>query len=152
MPASVGHIASGLATTTLPGRFQHISNRVETIVDVAHNAQAVEVFVRTLEQLPPVNRTHVILGMLRVKDRDSVIGHLRRVADTWHLATLDARRGATSEELHDSLRRAVGKSARVNLYDSVASAYVSVNELAEPGDRIVALGSFLVVAEVLKCS
>ena len=152
LPVSDDCISRGLLATDLPGRFQRIPGAVETIVDVAHNAQAVEAFVRELERLPAARKTHVILGMLRVKDRDAVIGHLKSVADTWHLATVTARRGASSAELYESFRRVVGRSARAECYDSVTSAYASVVKLAEPGDRIVAIGSFLVVAEVLACA
>jgi len=144
-------IAGGLNETSLPGRFQCIPGAVEVILDVAHNAQAVEAFVRTLVKLPRARHTHVVLGMLRVKDRDSVIRLLEPIVDTWHLTTVIARRGARSGELYESLKRVIGKSAVANTYDSVASAYNGAKSVAQPGDRIVALGSFLVVSEVLGC-
>lgn len=151
LPVTDLEIARGLRETRLPGRFQRIPGEVETILDVAHNAQAVEAFVRTLVTLEPARRTHVLLGMLRVKDRESVIRSLEPIADSWHLATVLERRGATSAELYDSLKRVAGKSTRAHTYDSVASAYQSASASAKPGDRIVALGSFLVVSEVMAC-
>jgi dihydrofolate synthase / folylpolyglutamate synthase len=151
LPVSDGGITRGLREIKLPGRFERLPGAVEMILDVAHNAQAVDVFVGTLAELPVPRRTHVLLGMLRVKDRDGVIRLLEPVADTWHLATVVARRGATCEELHESLRRVVGKATGVRTYASVADAYHGVATIAEPGDRIVALGSFLVVSEVIEC-
>jgi len=142
-------IARGLRNVRLPGRFQRIPGVVEVILDVAHNAQAVEMFVRTLAELPIPGRTHVLLGMLRVKDRDAVIRLLEPVADTWHLATIVGRRGATCDELQVSLKRTLGIHRNVRTYDSVASAYHGVAAMAEPGERIVALGSFLVVSDVM---
>lgn len=150
MPVTDLDIARGLRDTSLPGRFQQIAGEVETILDVAHNAQAVDAFVRTLLSLEP-RPTHVLLGMLRTKDHQSVIRSLEPIADTWHLATVLARRGATSAELYDSLKLVAGRSTRAGTYDSVASAYQSVTGSVKPGDRIVALGSFLVVSEVMAC-
>lgn len=152
LPVTDAALRRGLRDVKLVGRFQRLPGDIETIVDVAHNAQAVGVFVDTLRQQPAARRTHVILGMLRVKDRDSVIEALAPVADTWHLATVVARRGASSAELIASFRRVLGNGPRAQTYDSVASAYLAVRELAAPGDRIVALGSFLVVAEVIASS
>lgn len=151
LPISDSAIVDGLAAAHLPGRFQRIEAPVETIIDVAHNAQAAEAFVQTLQQLPPAHKTHVILGMLRVKDRESVIRHLSAVADSWHLASVAPRRGASSGELYESLQRVAGKRVSANQYDCVGDAYRSVLNLARSGDRIIALGSFLVVAQVLEC-
>ena len=151
LPVSPRDIVTGLETIRLTGRFQRFPGDVETIVDVAHNAQATAAFVRTLAAAPCPGRTHVLLGMLRVKDRTGVIQALRSVADTWHLATITGRRGAKSSELYDALKKVVGKSATAELYDSVGAGYEGVLAGAIPGDRIVALGSFLVVSEVLGC-
>jgi len=151
LPVTDLEISRGLSETRLPGRFQRIEGAVETILDVAHNAQAVDAFVRTLATLAPVPRTHVLLGMLRVKDRESVIGSLQPIADNWYFATVDARRGATNSELYDSLKRVASKSARAGTYDSIADAYASAIAAAQPGERIIALGSFLVVSEVMAC-
>ena len=150
LPTSDDDIERGLRETNLPGRFQRIPGAVETILDVAHNAQAVEAFVRTLSELRPARRTHIVLGMLRAKDHDSVIRLLHPVADNWHLATVVARRGASSEVLHESLKRVITGAAAVRTYHSVASAYQGATSVAEPGDRIIALGSFLVVSAVME--
>ncbi len=150
LPVPAAALKRGLLDVELPGRFQRLPGSIETIVDVAHNAQAVTAFVSALRQQPAAPRTHVILGMLRVKDRESVIEALAPVADTWHLATVVARRGATSAELLESFRRVLGNGLKAETYDSVASAYRAVSAAAAPDDRIVALGSFLVVAEVVK--
>ena len=151
LPVTDNEIAKGLRETRLPGRFQRVPGAVETILDVAHNAQAVDAFVRTLITLEPARRTHVLLGMLRAKDRESVVRLLEPITDTWHLSTLSVMRGATSTELYDSLKQVVGKSGRACTYESVEKAFQGVASIAESGDRIIALGSFLVVSQVMEC-
>ena len=149
VPTSDEAIAAGLSSVSLLGRFQLIPGDVDLIVDVAHNAQAVAAFVENFTSMPRVGKTHVLIGMMKVKDRASVLSELDAVADTWHLATIHARRGATSDVLYRSLISALGKHKRAKTYDSVRDAWRGVNAIAQPGDTIIAIGSFLVVSEVL---
>jgi dihydrofolate synthase/folylpolyglutamate synthase len=142
-------IVAGLRDASLLGRFQVMPGDVEIVLDVAHNAQAVEAFVENLTTLPEANKTHVLLGMMKVKDRASVLRCLNRIADTWHLATIHTRGGATSEELYLSLRNALGKRKRATTYGSVSEAFSGTKSVAKLGDRIIAIGSFVVVSEIL---
>jgi dihydrofolate synthase / folylpolyglutamate synthase len=149
LPTRDGDIARGLHNTKLQGRFQVIPGEIEVVLDVAHNVQAVEIFLRTLQLLEPRKRTHVILGMMRVKDREGVMRLLAPIADSWCLASVNAPRGASSKELQESLTKVIGKRGKARLHDSVAAAYTAAKSSAQAGDRIIALGSFIVVAEIL---
>jgi dihydrofolate synthase / folylpolyglutamate synthase len=149
LPTGESDIAHGLQKTKLQGRFHVIPGDIEVVLDVAHNAQAVEIFVRTLQLLEPANKTHVILGMMRVKDREGAMRLLAPIADSWHLASINAARGARSEELQESLNRAIGKRGKACLHESATDAYMQAKSSAQAGDRIIAIGSFLVVSEIL---
>jgi dihydrofolate synthase / folylpolyglutamate synthase len=147
-PVSRDQIAAALSSTVLPGRFQRLPGRVEHILDVAHNAQAMEYFVATLMTLPPVPKTHVVLGMLRTKDRASVMNRLSMVVDHWHLASLTARQGALASELAETWR-GLARRGVADLHDSVAEAVRSAGVGAAPGDRVLIVGSFITVGEAL---
>ena len=149
-PVSKDQIMRALATTVLPGRFQRFPGAVEFILDVAHNAQAVEYFVATLMTLPAVAKTHVILGMLSTKDRASAMQSLSKVVDHWHLATVSARHGATCDELYETWTT-LSRRAPATQYTSVAGAYVGALEHSVAGQRILVVGSFITVGEVLQC-
>jgi dihydrofolate synthase/folylpolyglutamate synthase len=149
LPVRPEAIAAAIGSTELKGRFQRITGPVEYILDVAHNAQAVDVFVSTLKALPSARRTLAILGMLRTKDRRSVMRTLDGAVDEWHFGTVDARQGATAEELAETARE-IGSRKPSFLYPSVAAAYDGVRIGAEPGDRVVVVGSFVTVGEVLR--
>jgi dihydrofolate synthase / folylpolyglutamate synthase len=147
-PVSEAQIATGLASTELPGRFQRIPGALEIILDVAHNAQAVASFVATVQTLPEARSTHVILGMLSTKDRASVMESLSQITDHWHLATVTARHGATSAELHETWR-GLARRGTVTTHASVREAYANAVQSAESGARILIVGSFITVGEVL---
>ncbi len=147
-PLSFEQIAAGLSGVSLRGRFQRIAGAYEVILDVAHNAQAVSAFVANLASLPPVPRTHVVLGMLKTKDRLSVMRTLEPVVDSWHLASVAAARGASAAELYATWSGLTRRSAAAT-YDSISAAWRAVTEQAKPGERILVVGSFVTVGEVL---
>lgn len=147
-PVSRDQIAAALTSTVLPGRFQRVAGPVEYILDVAHNAQAMEYFVATLMTLPPVPKTRVVLGMLRTKDRASVMNRLSKVVDHWHLASLTARQGALASELAETWR-GLARRGVADLHDSVAEAVRSAGVEAAPGERVLIVGSFITVGEAL---
>lgn len=148
-PVSHAAIATALTHTQLRGRFQRIDGVVEFILDVAHNAQAVEHFVATLKTLPAARATHVILGMLRTKDRRSAIRSLSAVVDHWHLGTVAARHGATADELAQTLHE-LDVRAPLNTYPSISEAYRGALAAVRDGDRIIVVGSFVTVGEVMR--
>lgn len=149
LPVRPETIAAAIGATELKGRFQRIVGPVETVLDVAHNTQAMEVFVATLAALPVARRTRVVLGMLRTKDRRSVMRILDGAVDEWHFGTIDARQGATAAELAATARE-IGSRKTAGEYASIAAAYASAKAAAEPGERIVVVGSFVTVGEVLR--
>ncbi len=148
-PVSAAQIADALRSTVLRGRFQCVSGPVEVVLDVAHNAQAVEHFVATLKSLPAAPTTHVVLGMLGTKDRLSAMTSLAQVADHWYFATVNAAKAASAEELYATWRR-LPRRAPAACHASVESAYRAAANTARPGDRIIAVGSFITVGEVLR--
>lgn len=149
LPVTRAVIDNMLRSVTLWGRFQTFPGEIEYIFDVAHNVQAVEQFVGTLKKRPCSGVTHLVLGMLRTKDRTAVIRVLEQSVDRWYLASVNARRGTSSGELSASLHE-VTSEAQVELHETVEAALGAAEANATPGDRIVALGSFLVVSVALK--
>lgn len=148
-PVSPAQIANALRSVQLPGRFQRLDCGVEVILDVAHNAQAVEAFVSNLQALPPAPATHVVLGMLKTKDHASVMRALAPHVDRWHLATVEAIRGARAEELRAVLET-VAAAGAAEVHPSVAAAFRAARAAVPPGGRVLVVGSFVTVGETLR--
>jgi len=148
-PVTGEQLADALARVRLQGRFQRFSGPVELILDVAHNAQAVGAFAANLAALPTVSRTHVVLGMLRTKDRVGVMRTLDPLVDRWHLATVDAARGASAAELHATWQ-SLPRRRPATCYESIAQAWRAACTEAAVGERILVIGSFLTVGDVLR--
>lgn len=138
-------IDHGLCHLSLPGRYQEFPGPVTWILDVAHNPQSARVLAETLKVQPIAGRTHFLAGMLRDKDIGGVFSIVKDLADSWHLASLPPRRGASAAQLHEQLE-ALHVTAPVFLHESVEAACAAMKKQARSGDRVLVFGSFLTVA------
>lgn len=148
LPVTAQDIRRGLAEVEVAGRFQVLPGLPLTILDVAHNPQAVAVMVENLAVMPFHGRTFAVFGMLADKDVAGVVERARGAIDRWLVAGLPGPRGMTAEALGALLAR-LG-IASVDRFDSPAEAWRSAAGQAKENDRIIIFGSFLTVADVLK--
>ncbi|OGT29029.1 MAG: hypothetical protein A2W28_03890 [Gammaproteobacteria bacterium RBG_16_51_14] len=148
-PVEEKAIRQGLQDFHLPGRFQIIPGEIQIILDVAHNRQAARTLAENLRLLPGNGTTHVLIGMLKDKDRLAVFEALSPIVDVWHTVTLPQERGADAETLCGDLRQ-TGFTGAINRYESVASALDMIRAGAVQGDRLVVTGSFLTVSAAIQ--
>jgi dihydrofolate synthase/folylpolyglutamate synthase len=174
LPVDQGAVRAGLGGVQLPGRFQVIPGRPVIVLDVAHNPHAAQALADALRShgapghgnaaagLGPAPATHAIFGMLRDKDATAVVSALADVVDHWHFVPTQGERARTAPELQAAVGEAAaaGRSGRgaggdgagpvQSLHDSVGAALDDARSNAAPDDRIVVLGSFVIVAEALR--
>lgn len=146
-PASIAH---GVVDARVRARLQRFSGPPELVVDVAHNPQAAAVLAEWLGANPPSGRTIAVFGALADKDVQRIVAPLLGLVSAWRLASLAgvSPRGLDREEL---MRRvsAAGDPAVAGIHDSVESALDAALATAQPGDRVLAFGSFLVASTAL---
>jgi dihydrofolate synthase/folylpolyglutamate synthase len=140
-------LAPALRSLRLPGRFQIVPGEVEWILDVAHNEPAAMVLARELQARRIDGRTIAVAGMLSDKDVAAVASALDGVVDHWLLAGIsDEPRGLSAAALQARLPPLRGTVAPAG---SVDAACGRARALAQPGDRVIVLGSFHVVGPAL---
>jgi dihydrofolate synthase/folylpolyglutamate synthase len=141
-------IRQGLMLVELPGRFQVLPGKPAVILDVAHNPQAAGVLAENLSNMGFHPETWAVFGMLADKDIEGVVRLMRDRVDHWLLADLHGARGLSAEALAVRVR-AAGVAGELRCFSGPAEAFAAAQECAAEGDRIVAFGSFLTVADVL---
>lgn len=137
-------IHQGLKTAQLPGRFQIISEKPLTILDVAHNPHAAGYLVTKLAQLPVVEgrRIRAVVGMLGDKDIQGTLNCLSQQVTDWYVASLTEFRGADVAQLSQHLDSA-------NEFSCIEQAWQKANLDAKEQDVIIVCGSFHTVAHVM---
>ena len=147
-PVPEDAIRKGLLEFNLYGRFQVIPDKAQLILDVAHNPQSAKLLVGNLRSLPIKGKTHMIIGMLKDKNHQAVLGEFIKVVDNWHLVTLENPRGSGFGMLEEQLKL-LGVTENISTYATVAEALETVRDRVSPQDRIVVTGSFLTVGAAI---
>ena len=149
LPVQVDAIETGLKTVKLAGRFQSWSNNPDIILDVAHNPHAAKSLAINLKQSRHQGKTIAVFAMLADKDITGVIQALSSEIDAWYVATIDNVRGAAASSLSKMIIDAL-PSAEVKIFNQVVDAFHQACIDANENDRIITLGSFFTVAEVMQ--
>lgn len=135
----------------LAGRLQTLARGPIIIVDVAHNPQAARALARWLDANPVAGETCAVFGALADKDVEGIVTSLDSQISHWHLAGLEnaSPRGLPVARLAERVRASLPDAA-CSEYADVAAALIGARANAEPQDRILAFGSFFVVAAVMR--
>lgn len=142
-------VCRGLRHAHVAARLQALGGNPPLYVDVGHNPQAARALAAWLDAQPAAP-THAVYGALGDKDVAGVIAALGPRIAHWHLAGLDGAspRGlavdALAAVLHEALPQAVHDE-----HADVAAALAAARAAAQPGERILAFGSFFVASAVL---
>ena len=150
LPVAMGAVRRGLLETELAGRFQVIPGPPDLVLDVAHNPDAAKVLANNLSHLPFAHTQHGVVGMMADKDMAGVLVPLAKAITRWYLTPLDNPRSATVDQLREILCSLGVKASEIETYENPRSAHAAARKNATESDRIVAFGSFLTVADVLR--
>jgi dihydrofolate synthase/folylpolyglutamate synthase len=141
-------IETGLKTVKLAGRFQWWAAKPDIILDVAHNPHAAKSLAINLKNSRHQGKTIAVFAMLADKDITGVINALSGEIDAWYVATIDNVRGANASNLSKMIVDTL-PSAEVKIFNQVVDAFHQACIDANENDRIITLGSFFTVAEVM---
>ncbi|MEA5444546.1 bifunctional tetrahydrofolate synthase/dihydrofolate synthase [Gammaproteobacteria bacterium AB-CW1] len=148
--ADAGRVRQVLSTLQPPGRVQRLAGQPETLLDVAHNPDAALALMDYLRARPVNGQTRAIIGMRADKDIAGVVTTLAGEVDEWWPADLSAQGGLSAEGLDQRIHVACPAAhTRVKNADPVET-WLAARASANPGDRLLVLGSFMTVGPVLR--
>ena len=136
-------IREGLKNTFWPGRFEIVSMNPITILDGAHNPEAMTCFVKTYRKLfnkPPI----MILGVKRSKKIKSMINKVARLAK--HIIITDSQFQAMPAHI---LRKEIVKfNNNVEIIHDAREAVTKARNLSKSDDIICITGSLYLAGDV----
>jgi dihydrofolate synthase/folylpolyglutamate synthase len=143
LPVAETAIRAGLVRLRLPGRFER---RGDVVMDVAHNVEAARALadnLRSLQPGPTPGKFRFVMGMLSDKPVEGFAQVLAPLAVKFHAAGLPPPRGLDGGVLAGRIARC---GVPVEAHATVAAALAAARAQAQPGETLVACGSFLTVA------
>ena len=140
----------GIEKAKLAGRLQQFNiGKMTFLVDVAHNEQAATYLAEQLVKIRlKYNKVIALYSALRDKDSDAVIKVMSGVVDSWLIASLDAPRASTIEQLNSSLQ--TNHIDNAQCFTTVREALLHLSLINDQKTLIVVFGSFYTVAEALQ--
>ena len=128
--------------TSAPGRAQALLiNGVQWILDVGHNAEALERFAAQVPSAEGERR--VLVAMLADKPARQALKAFESMRPRWYLAGLEGARGQSAQQL----REALSNGEVASCFPSVAQAVECIREDSTSGDQVLVFGSFHTVAQ-----
>jgi len=138
-------LANALDDIEWPGRMEQVMSDPAVILDSAHNPAAAETLAATLALDYPDCGIIMVLGLMKDKDIDGVVGPLVRRADHVIVTAPAYSRAASPAELEEAVLKYY--AGPVEQAGTVESALSRARELAGPGAVIIVSGSFYTTGE-----
>lgn len=129
--------------TGLRGRWEQLRAKPRVIVDVAHNEDGIKMLVEQLE-FEAFQHLHIIIGMVKDKDVDSVLRLLPAYAK-YYFTRADIPRAMDEQELQ---QKALAAGLKGDHFPDVNTALKQVLSQAKDEDLVLVCGSVFLVAEV----
>jgi dihydrofolate synthase/folylpolyglutamate synthase len=140
-------VQEGFAAVRMPGRFEVLGHQPLVIVDGAHNPAGADMCTSVfLEDFDPAGDRHLVVGMLKSRDAEQMLGALR--ADefaTVTCCTAPSQRGMDAIDVA-AAARAIGCDD-VRVVPDVARACATAVGGATAEDAVLVTGSLYVVGE-----
>ncbi len=147
---SVGEekLRQGLAQAHWPGRFTVVGRKPYFILDGAHNEDAARRLAQSVECYFPGRRILYIMGMLRDKEYDKVIGLTHGLAD--QIITVTPPENPRALSAYDLAAAVARVHEKVTAADSLEEAVEMARLLADKEDVIIAFGSLSYLGRMME--
>jgi dihydrofolate synthase/folylpolyglutamate synthase len=140
-------VRDAAAVATAPGRMEPLGSSPFVLVDGAHNADAMETLVESVQEEYPTTRWHVVLGVMGDKNVQLILERLAPIATGMVTTAVDYNRAMPAAEL-----AAVASSTLPDIpvlaADNVADAVDMARAESGPGGAVLVTGSLYLVGEV----
>jgi folylpolyglutamate synthase/dihydropteroate synthase len=137
-------VFEGLASLTIPGRFEVLSQKPLMITDGLHTPLAAKRFSESLKALGITKDLIWIFGFLEGKSISKIIDQLVMPSDTTIATELSALRALPSEAIAHELRK---RSHQVSVQPNISRSIEYAKQISGPDSTILIVGSLYTASE-----
>jgi len=138
-------VRMGLASVSWPGRLEVLRERPLVVVDGAHNRESAQRLAQAVCEAFRWNRLWLVLGVLRDKEIERIVGALAPLASAFFAVEGFAPRAATAERLLEAWKSHV-PGGEAKAFRSVSEALAEALARAASDDLVLVTGSLGMVA------
>jgi len=142
-------IHTGLKKTHWLGRFHIVSQNPQIILDGAHNPEALQMLVTTLQQ-KKIQKVVFIFGMMQDKDIKKAIRILGQISRTFYLVEAPLPRATSVESLKILFKKIMPKGNFYPIKKTSLALQLTQRQFHNTGYTICVCGSLYIVGEALK--
>lgn len=143
---SSGGVMAGFARIICPGRFEHVLDSPDFVLDGCHNVQGVKAVVKTLEEVYPNRSVVFLVGVLEDKEHEEMISQVLSVAKQFVTVTPRHPHGLSGGKLLQSIKKLT--DLPVVSAENVTLGVQTAMELCESDDLICGIGSLHIVGDI----
>lgn len=144
-------VRRALATTTVPGRLEMVSEKPLCLLDGAHNPQGIYTLMRTLDEAFPRRRVIAVVSILGDKDVPAMLAELVPRCDIFFATRCSNERALEADALAglaESLLAAHDRRPTVFVDEDPCSALHSAYQLASSNQIVLVTGSLYLVGDL----
>jgi dihydrofolate synthase / folylpolyglutamate synthase len=148
LPVAASAVRQAAKNATILARQQWLNTRIPTCIDVAHNAQSVQLLADYISTYPVEGKIHAVFSGLQDKNLLALMRPMQPYIHAWYLTQVEHTRTATKASLQTAYTQVTNKQA-LAIFNEPVMAYTAAVDAAKPGDVIIVYGSFLLVSAVI---
>ncbi|MFV2060310.1 MAG: bifunctional tetrahydrofolate synthase/dihydrofolate synthase [Gammaproteobacteria bacterium] len=145
-PVSQNQLRQGILTSSIHGRLENISGKINTLIDVAHNPHSTQALANYLKENSCSGDIRIVTGMMSDKNIRLILDNLIDLCDSWYVTDLPITRAIPAVDLIDIIS-ALDAKAQCFSYTTAKQAYQQAIDDSQDNDLIVIFGSFYLVQE-----
>lgn len=150
LPVSVNDLYFSAQNISIIARQQLICHdKMQLVLDVAHNPHAVQALADFIQSLPKVKKVHAIFSGLADKDLSGMLMPLLIFVDHWYPTSLGSRRAASAEEIVAVFEQVL-VIGNFTYFSTPQYAFDEVVRNYQAGDLVIVYGSFLLVGAIME--
>ena len=144
IPVTEAAIRSGLGSLRWPGRLEIVGMKPVTILDGAHNADAIVALVQNLPPIVRGRRLHVLFAVMRDKEWFTMVERLAPIAHSATITEILPPRAAPAMQVAEAFRRYCPTSWCCD----PQLAWQRVVAQSQPNDAILVTGSLFLIGAI----
>ncbi|MBK5200598.1 MAG: bifunctional folylpolyglutamate synthase/dihydrofolate synthase [Spirochaetaceae bacterium] len=145
-------VVEAIETTTLPGRFETISQNPTLVIDGAHTPVSITSLINTVSQLYDKSKIVIIFGIIEDKDFTHIIQSLLTNFNTFIISKPGTFKKSDPKAIYNFFEQKINNNQSVILKEDSKTALLYAKHICPKDGIILCCGSFYMATEIAQAN